>query len=110
MNTAENEGGALIYLNQAPQESANSPNVYSQNQATYGSNSIANYARNLVLEPISNHDPYLETDLLRQQALTFEKFEVVSGIALSFYFNITDINGVNYADENLATAKFRVNS
>ena len=43
-----------------------------------------------------------------RDALTIETFNVVSGVPLSFYINITDSNNVTLEDVNQASASFSV--
>lgn len=54
---------------------------------------MANYAKNLEIESISNHDVKLATDLERKNALTLDFFNVVSGVSSQFYIHIVDNEG-----------------
>ena len=52
------------------------------------------------MHSISNNDPLEPNANVTQAALTLDKFNVVSGVPLSFYINITDKNGVLMEDVN----------
>lgn len=62
------------------------------------------------MEPISNNDPLAESDEERSEALSLDELNLVSGMEVAMLLNITDEYGVNYEDENQATAKFRIYS